>query len=155
MIETIVFYRVREAYGEFSNFHPDYPFTVEGEIYKTSEHYYQSKKAVKEEDRLAIINAPSAKDAANIGRDTSILIKPNWEDIKTTVMRLAIGLKFGNYPNLQDLLLSTGNAIIAEYSPYDSFWGTGPDGDGLNMLGKILMEYRDFLNSGKAFELGG
>jgi predicted NAD-dependent protein-ADP-ribosyltransferase YbiA (DUF1768 family) len=53
------------------------------------------------------------------------------------------------------LLLSTGNATLIEDSPMDFYWGCGSDGTGKNMLGKILMEYRDILNSDMAYEKGG
>jgi predicted NAD-dependent protein-ADP-ribosyltransferase YbiA (DUF1768 family) len=31
---------------------------------------------------------------------------------------------------------------LIEDSPFDAFWGTGRDGDGLNWAGRILMEIR-------------
>jgi len=56
------------------------------------------------------------------------------------------------------LLISTEDKHIAEASPYDSVWGTGLDIEttkqtlssqwpGQNLLGKILMEVRDDINS--------
>jgi predicted NAD-dependent protein-ADP-ribosyltransferase YbiA (DUF1768 family) len=41
--------------------------------------------------------------------------------------------------------LATGDEEIIENSPIDSYWGCGADGQGKNMLGKILMETRDIL----------
>ena len=57
---------------------------------------------------------------------------------------------------LKAYLLSTGNKIIVEASPYDKIWGIGLGKDdtdsinpekwnGLNLLGFALMEVRDEL----------
>jgi hypothetical protein len=58
-------------------------------------------------------------------------------------MRKAIRAKFDQHPNLKQLLMSTGNAILMENSPYDDYWGIGPHGDGSNWLGHLLMELRE------------
>jgi len=42
--------------------------------------------------------------------------------------------------------LSTGNSILIENNPLDPYWGTGPDGKGKNMTGKLLMELRERLS---------
>jgi predicted NAD-dependent protein-ADP-ribosyltransferase YbiA (DUF1768 family) len=36
---------------------------------------------------------------------------------------------------------------LIEDSPGEPFWGTGPDGAGLNWAGKVVMEVRDALRS--------
>ena len=41
--EYIHFYRVKERYGEFSNF-ARYPVQLDGKIWPTSEHYFQAQK---------------------------------------------------------------------------------------------------------------
>jgi predicted NAD-dependent protein-ADP-ribosyltransferase YbiA (DUF1768 family) len=41
--------------------------------------------------------------------------------------------------------LETYDEELIEDSPYDSYWGIGPSGNGKNMLGKILMETREYL----------
>jgi ribA/ribD-fused uncharacterized protein len=44
MSETVInFYRVSEAYGEFSNFSP-HPITLAGKRWPTTEHYFQAQK---------------------------------------------------------------------------------------------------------------
>ena len=42
-MKTITFYRVREPYGEFSNFSP-HPIELKGRTWPTSEHYFQAQK---------------------------------------------------------------------------------------------------------------
>ena len=41
--------------------------------------------------------------------------------------------------------MRTGDAEIVEDSAFDTFWGVGGDGTGLNWLGRILMETRTAL----------
>lgn len=45
-------------------------------------------------------------------------------------------------PELRNILTSTGDIHIYENSPYDSYWGVGKDGNGKNILGKLLMQLR-------------
>jgi hypothetical protein len=54
---------------------------------------------------------------------------------------------FEQHPKLRELLLSTGETRIVEHTSNDSYWGDGGDGSGRNMLGRILMEVRDALQS--------
>lgn len=42
----------------------------------------------------------------------------------------------------QQKLLATGSRPIVEASEVDAFWGEGPDGKGLNVLGHMLMNIR-------------
>ena len=44
-MKSIVFYRVSEPYGEFSNFSP-HPIKLKGLTWPTSEHYFQAQKFV-------------------------------------------------------------------------------------------------------------
>lgn len=47
--------------------------------------------------------------------------------------------------DVREMLLKTGTKRIVENSPWDDFWGIGPNGDGQNQVGKILMQVRDEL----------
>lgn len=60
-------------------------------------------------------------------------------------MRDALWFKFRNNDNLKKMLLGTGDAVLVEDSPIDDYWGIGENGDGQNMLGKLLMELRSKL----------
>jgi hypothetical protein len=140
-------------YGEFSNFFVA-PFEFKGVKYKTSEHFYQSNKFLNEKDKFDVINAATPREAANIGRDKNRPLREDWNNIKDDIMRLAIGLKFKDNEALKEILLSTGDSEIIEDSP-DNYWGCGRDGTGKNMLGKILIEYRDCLYSEMVIGNGG
>lgn len=44
--------------------------------------------------------------------------------------------------DVRECLLKTDKKQLIENSPWDSFWGCGPDGKGQNWSGKILMEIK-------------
>lgn len=145
---AIYFYHVEKPYGAFSNF-ANYGFDCNGRHWPTSEHYFQAQKfagSIREED---VRQAPSAWLAARMGRDRNFVLRPDWENVKLEVMRTALRLKFSNNLVLVDLLLSTGNEELIEQTTDDYFWGSGSDGRGLNMLGKLLMELREEYRSNK------
>jgi predicted NAD-dependent protein-ADP-ribosyltransferase YbiA (DUF1768 family) len=75
----------------------------------------------------------------------NIIIKPNWNDIKISVMKQILEIKFSN-KELREKLLETGNQYIQEGNWWnDVFWGVDLKSDppiGHNHLGKIIMEIR-------------
>ena len=142
----IKFYYVTDKYGAFSNF-ARYPIRLKNKIWPTSEHYYQAQKyagtAYEEEIRLA----EKAIIAFRMGNDRGKSVRTDWEAVKDDIMREAVRAKFSQHPELRELLLSTGNTKIVEHTKNDSYWGDGGDGSGKNMLGIILMEVREELQS--------
>lgn len=92
-----------------------------------------------------VINKKTNNELVNdvIENYSHISIRPNWDTIKVDVMKCGLIAKFNQNPTLRELLLSTGSNDIIENSPRDSFWGVGKDGNGENMLGKLLMEVRE------------
>ena len=138
----IKFYAKDDPYGWMSNFYRAEIF-IRGEWYATSEHYYQSSKAVYPDDREWIRAAPTPHKAFKATRALKPEeIWPYWDEVKLDIMREAIWAKFTQHPNLRKMLMETGEAILIENSPVDSFWGCGKDGKGENWLGKLLMELR-------------
>ncbi len=51
-------------------------------------------------------------------------------------------LKLKQHAELRERLLATGDALLLEASPVDSFWGIGADGGGQNLLGRMLSNIR-------------
>ena len=149
----IRFFKIREAYGCFSNF-SDHYIIVDGTVYRTTEHYFQSRKFLDEENRNAVIKSSTPFKAAEIGRDRSRPLREDWEDIKLDVMYEALKYKVEQYPDIKAILLSTGNNTIIEESYKDSYWAEGPDKKGLNMLGKLWMKLRDDIVSSEN-KIGG
>ncbi len=62
-------------------------------------------------------------------------------------MKTALLHKFEQHQDLRDELLKTGKRMLIEHTPHDTYWGDGGDGEGLNRLGKLLMEVRDIMRS--------
>lgn len=87
--------------------------------------------------------AKTAMIAAKLGRDRTLKIRSDWEEVKISIMETAICAKMNQHPVFKSILLSTGNCMLIERTANDSFWGDGGNGKGLNMLGIILMKIRN------------
>lgn len=143
-MSKILFYRVSEAYGEFSNFAP-YPITLKGKQWPTTEHYFQAQKFAGTEHEQVIRKLASPMVAARKGRSRELPLRHDWESAKDDIMREALRAKFTQHPELQKLLLETGDAVLVEHTRNDNYWGDGGDGSGKNRLGILLMELRENL----------
>ena len=146
MTEPIRFYSTADLWGDFSNFAP-WPIRLDGEVWPTSEHYFQAQKfaAPRTQARIRKANTPGL--AARMGRDRALPLRKGWDGMRIAVMRKAVAAKFTQHPALRELLLSTGDAPIIEHTEHDSFWGDGGDGSGQNWLGRILVELRTTLRA--------
>jgi hypothetical protein len=113
---------------------------INGESYRTVEHYYQSQKAASDVFKKYIREAPDPETAHDVGHYsvTGDKMVPDWEERKVEVMRTAILARFRNVEALKHRLLATGDAALYEDTD-DPFWGY----KGKNMLGKLLMEARE------------
>ena len=139
-------------YEFLSNFYAcDIPYTLDnGEkiTFKTAEHAYQALKAISIDDIYYIANAPTPAAAKRRGR--SIIIRPDWEEVKDDVMLKVLRIKFKN-PEMQERILDTYNDGITLFSEdnwwHDNYWGVCqcPDcpGFGKNKLGKLLTQVRE------------
>ncbi|EEC73147.1 hypothetical protein OsI_07177 [Oryza sativa Indica Group] len=152
----ISFYKTWDTFGAFSNFSP-HPIHMPDEngdyfTWPTVEHYYQAHKFIGVDDPQAreivqeIKLAKSPEEAARIGRtrqrEFQELVRPDWDSIKIEVMYRATKRKFSTYSHLTDMLLSTAGSVLVEASPHDLFWGGGREGEGMNYLGRLLMQLR-------------
>ena len=140
-MKRILFYGVKEPYGEFSNFAP-YPLELKGETWPTSEHYFQAQKFAGTDYEEAVRLADSPVTAASMGRSRERMLRLGWEGMKEDIMREALRAKFTQHPQLQALLLATGDAELVEHTTNDRYWADGGDGGGRNRLGQLLMELR-------------
>lgn len=146
---SIRFYRVNDAYGEFSNFAP-FPIEIDGKSWPTSEHYFQAQKfpGTPHEEAVRLAKSPDA--AARMGRNRNLPLRPDWESVKDDVMRKAVMAKFTQHLNLKSQLIATGDAELIEATTSDYYWGCGEQGSGKNMLGHILMSVRTELRGAEA-----
>jgi len=130
----------------FSNFSA---FTVYwcGREWMTSEHAYQASKFIDIKIIESIHEARSAHDAKEISRSNKVGVRSDWSSIKLEIMEGIIRAKLHDHLFIKEQLLSTGDLIMIEDSPTDSYWGRGPDGKGENHLGKIWMKLRGELRA--------
>lgn len=151
---SIKFYKINDPYGSFSNFKKARMF-LWGRWWNNTETPYQAAKCIDNAEREKIYNAKTPREAREIGQ--TVKMRPDWDSldpkhdpfyeykVKDRVMYECVLAKFVQHPNLRAELMSTGSETIIEDSPYDAYWGCGPDGSGKNMLGQILMRVRDEL----------
>ena len=157
----LYFSRDREAFRFLSHFFPS-PIVMDGEAWATVEHYYQAQKSDDPAYRQAIRDtvspgmvkrlaappqAPRRVSAQSWFRKRGALPRPDWHDVKLDIMRRADLEKFTQNGELGELLLATGGAELVEDSPTEAYWGTGPDGHGLNWAGRVIMEVREQLRT--------
>lgn len=145
---TIYFYHIKDKYGCFSNFSP-HGFEMDGLWWNTNEHYFQAQKYAGTSYAESIRTAKTPKEAARIGRDRSLPLRSDWNQVKENMMKKGVLKKFQIHTDIREILLSTGNELIIEDSPVDYYWGCGKDGTGKNRLGHILMEVRELLRQQK------
>lgn len=128
--------------GEIDWMRNDYlsDITVGGITYPSVEHAYQAAKFSDTSVREEIADADDVRAARKLGREMPG-IDPNWDVRKSTVMEQLVRAKFTQDTVLGERLAKTGSAAII-MEGYDSFWGTGRDGDGDNQLGEILETVR-------------
>lgn len=147
-------------YGCFSNFFPcSFIDPATNLSYQFSEQYFMKKKQElfdPENTALAeeIMASDRAIDIKAFGRQVRHFQDDIWESHRYNCMLEAVRYKFSQNQELKDILLSTGDSIIAEAAPNDAIWGIGISGEkamkgkpwkGLNLLGQALMEVREEL----------
>jgi len=143
---AIYFYKINEEYGCFSNF-SHHGFLIDGKWWMTSEHYFQAKKfeGTDYEEKIRLLENPMK--AADMGRDHTLPLRKDWEDVKDDIMRKAVIEKFTQNQDIKIILIQTGEQELVEKTTTDYYWGCGADGSGKNMLGIILMETREKLTN--------
>ena len=132
------------------------PFTVDGRIYPTAEHWMMAGKARLFEDAEAfeqIFESASPAVAKKIGRRVRGFDNATWKAHRRVIVTEGNRHKFDQSPPLARFLRGTGDAVLVEASPYDRIWGIGLKRDdsraadpgtwrGENLLGFALMDVR-------------
>jgi len=121
-----------------SNFYEAH-FDIDGIVYPTVEHYYQSEKCINIQDKIKITITKEAKDAKRLGR--KVKCKKDWNLVKKRVMWKALNAKFSQNIRLKEYLLNTGDCYLIEKNKYDEYWGIG-GGGGKNIMGRLLILLR-------------
>lgn len=138
-------YRFAGEFRFLSNFWPAM-VDMDGYTYSTVEHAYQAAKTTSHIHRLALQRASTPGSAKRIG--SSVPLRPDWEQIKISVMENLVRQKFTNDGYLRHLLWQTGDRQLFEGNHWgDRFWGVCAVEDGgmigENHLGKIIMKVRE------------
>ena len=138
-------------WGVFSNFFPlAVPVTAGPWTFRSSESLYQAAKFAPRPDiQQRIAEAPTAREAAAIGRTPDLGIDPGWNARRVDVMRWVLRMKReANPAEIDPVLAATGGRPIVEVSMRDPWWGALPVADryeGRNVLGRLWMELRQQL----------
>ncbi|WP_336784059.1 NADAR family protein [Paenibacillus illinoisensis] len=140
-MKTIKFWTPKGFNGFMSNFY-EAPFMLNGVIYPTNEHFFQSQKFTGTRAEQYILMLPTAAETAKEGKSRALPLRKDWEEVKETVMLTGLRAKFAQNEEIRKKLLDTGDAVLIENSPYDYYWGCGRDGSGKNRLGILLMQIR-------------
>lgn len=128
-------------YAALSNFSA-HTVHYNGVTYMTAEHAYQTAKFVDDAVRKQIMSAPSAYLAREYGQAPE---GRNHSFDKVAVMKKIMRAKRDQHADVAAVLRNTRDNIIIKNHPNDYFWGTGADGSGENVMGKIWMELRSEL----------
>jgi ribA/ribD-fused uncharacterized protein len=128
----------KDKYSWLSNFAPC-KVQLDGAWYGSVEVAFQAAKTLNPEVRKEFARCSSAQAKA---KGMTVELRPDWDDVKVSVMRRLLAQKFAPGTKLAALLHDTGTVrLIEENSWGDSFWGVSR-GKGGNHLGKLLMELR-------------
>ena len=143
MRDTITSFR--DEYEYLSNFF-EVDVQWDGRIYRNSEAAFQSAKTLNPQirDSFTLLDPLSAKR-----KGRQVMLRPDWEAVKTTIMETVVRAKFRQHPDLAKRLVETGDAELMEGNDWnDTCWGVDlRTGEGENRLDKILMSLREELQS--------
>ena len=155
----IGFFHEYEEYGCFSNWYPA-GFEYEGRYFDNSEQFMMYHKVMmfgKDELAEQIMQTSDPAVCKKIAKQKFPEFDADlWDKACQEIVKRGVKAKFAQNEDILKVLLGTGNALLAECSPYDKKWGIGIDiGDpdrlniakwkGQNLLGKILMDVREEL----------
>lgn len=131
-------------YRFLSNFYGA-PVRFEGITYPSVEHAYVAAKTLVQSERVHISHIGTAREVKAYGR--KLKLRPDWEQVKLSIMEELVRQKFTRWPGLQQMLLDTGDQGLIEGNWWgDTFWGIDlKTQKGKNHLGKILMKVRSEL----------
>lgn len=163
-MERIEFSQQNKPVHVLTNFYqPQTPIEIDGELWRTTEHYYQACKFGKGSEQWHKIQ--SLPDTRAVYQyiypnfpDTSSRIKAyfnasQWNARRNDVMLAALRAKARQVPEFRQALVNAGTKILFDVSPNDSYWGTGKNTrnrkTGKNVFGSMLMQIRDEINAGQ------
>jgi len=126
--------------------------TIDGIPYTSAEQYMMHQKAVYFKDNetaMKILMTDDPREQKSLGRKVRNFDESLWRIISFSIVYRGNYEKFTQNDYLKKELLSTGDRILVEASPYDTIWGIGlqensPDNEdpknwrGANLLGQAI-----------------
>ncbi|MCD9855505.1 NADAR family protein [Epilithonimonas sp. JDS] len=151
--EIITFAKTENKFGGLSNMAPGYSLFINEVNIQSSEILYQACRfplfpMIQKE----IIETKNPMDAKSVSRKYQQFSRQDWDSVKFKVMKWCLEVKLiQNFDTFSELLLSTGEKTIVEFSKKDTIWGASPVNPsilkGKNALGRLLMELREKVKS--------
>lgn len=154
---VIGFHNPDDTNGYLSNWYLS-DFTVDSIKFTSMEQYMMYQKAICFHDDTIALKIRGTNDVAEIkalGRKVRNYNDTIWNGVRQVVIYRGLLAKFSQNPKLKELLLATGENLLAECAVRDCIWGIGlslkqnyqniADWKGQNLLGFALMLVRDEL----------
>lgn len=155
-MRIICFHNPNEENGYLSNWYPS-RFSFGETEYSSMEQYMMHRKALCFNDAeiaAKILLTDDVEQIKALGRLVHDYNDSVWGGIRQIVIYEGLKAKFSQNANLKSLLISTGDAMLAECAVSDKIWGIGlsmhdPDRlsiskwKGQNLLGYTLMMVRE------------
>lgn len=153
--KVVCFHNPDEENGYLSNWYLS-EFQVDSITFSSMEQYMMYRKASLFNDKFIVNEILETGDVAQIkalGRKVSGYDDVLWSGMRQVIVYNGLLEKFRQSEDLRNLLLATGDSILAECAVKDRIWGIGlsmTDEDrfdmskwkGQNLLGFALMEVR-------------
>lgn len=157
-MEIICFHNPEDDYGCFSNWYKC-DFVIDGFRFSSVEKYMMYRKAVCFSDITTvsvILDSDDPDIIKRLGRQVKNYNENIWNGVRQLIVFDGLMAKFSQNSDLKEILLSTGDAFLAEAAAGDKVWGIGIcDSDplrfemskwkGANLLGYSLMIVRSKL----------
>ena len=114
---------------------------MDGVVYKTAEHAYQTlrMKAGAQESVRTTTSPLEAWRVAQVCKADGLL---NETVDKDELMEKIFRAKLTQHQDIKDILIESGNRELLKVYDTDYYWGTGADGSGKNLMGKLWMKLR-------------
>lgn len=135
------------------------PFIIDGVTFNCCEQWMMFSKASVFKDKetaMQILREKSPRIQKALGRRVANFDADHWNKVARDLVYIGNMAKFQQNIGYLNELLSSGDKIIVEASPYDNIWGIGFDEEhaldnienwGTNWLGEVLMKVREDLKN--------